>query len=63
MSKKKEPIINAAIPENIDKLATWLLQHHNLRVHDLERIGPRKKARLLFDFVKEYPEVLQYKLF
>jgi hypothetical protein len=60
---KNQEIINAAIPDNIDKLASWLLQHHNLRVHDLKRIAPRQKARLLFEFVKAHPEVLQYKLF
>lgn len=62
MLKNKE-IINAAIPDNLDKLATWLLQNHNLRIHDLQRIGVKQKARLLFEFVKAHPEVLQYKLF
>ena len=58
-----QAIINKAIPDNIDKLVTWLLKNHDLRLHDLDRIHPKKKARLLFDFVKEHPEVLQYRLF
>ena len=56
-------IINKAIPDNIDKLVNWLQKNHNLRLHDLDRIQPKQKARLLFDFVKEHPEVLQYRLF
>jgi len=56
-------IINTAIPDNIEKFVTWLTIEKQIKYNDFLNSSENFKNTRIKEFIKKYPEVLQYKLF
>lgn len=66
--QKKPPIIsdqiiNAAIPDNIEKFVTWLTVERQIKYNDFLNASAKFQNTRIKEFIKKHPEVLQLKLF